>query len=99
MTKIAVTREDGPGGGRYVAIVDGLESELSYSCAIREGQKVIVAEHTGVPQALSGRGIGLALVARAVEDAQAEGLKIAPHCSFVRVHLQRNRDWRNLVAE
>jgi predicted GNAT family acetyltransferase len=99
MTNISITREDDPGGGRYVAVVDGLESELTYTRATRHGQKLIVADHTGVPRVLAGRGVGLALVARAVEDARAEGAKIAPHCSFVRVHMQRNRDWRDLVAE
>jgi len=99
MTHIAITREDEPGGGRYVAVVDGLESELTYTRVTRHGIKLIVADHTGVPRALAGRGIGLALVARAVDDARAEGAKIAPHCSFVRVHMQRNRDWRDLVAE
>lgn len=99
MTDIAITREDGPRGGRYVAVVDGLESELTYARAMQHGQKLIVAEHTGVPRALSGRGIGLALVARAVEDARAEGAKVAPHCSFVRLHMQRNAGWRDLIAE
>jgi predicted GNAT family acetyltransferase len=99
MTDIAITREDDGKHGRYVAVVDGLESELIFSRIRRGGQSVIVADHTGVPSALEGRGIGLALVRRAVEDAQAEGAKIAPLCSFVRVHMQRNKEWRDLIAD
>jgi predicted GNAT family acetyltransferase len=99
MTDIPITREDDILGGRYAAIVDGVESELTYSRIKRHGQKLIVADHTGVPRQLSGRGVGLALVKRAVEDAKAEGVKIVPACSFVRVHMERNKDWRGLIAE
>lgn len=99
MADVDITREDDGHGGRYVAIVDGLESELTYSRIMRKGRKLLVADHTGVPRALSGRGIGFALVKRAVEDARAEGVKIVPNCSFVRVHMERNKEWRDLIAE
>lgn len=96
---IDVSRDDQGAYGRYFAVVDGLESELTYQRVKRDGQALIIADHTGVPRQLSGRGIGLALVKRAVEDARAEGAKIVPLCSFVRVHMQRNKDWRELIAE
>jgi len=98
MADIPVTREDSQTGGRYVAVVDRLESEMTYTWAKSKGRKVMVADHTGVPSALSGRGVGLALVKRAVEDARAEGFRILPHCSFVRVMLARHKDWQDVLA-
>ena len=37
------------------------------------------------------------LEARAVEDARAERFRIVPHCSFVRVMLQRHKDWQDVL--
>ncbi len=95
---IIVTRE-GAAEGRYVAIVDGLESEMTFSRARQGKRDLMIIDHTGVPKALSGRGVGLALVARAVEDARAENVRIVPHCSFVRVMLQRHKAWRDVIAD
>ncbi len=96
---ISISREGDAHGGRYVSVVDGHESEMTYAWASQHGRKLMIVDHTGVPKALSGRGVGLALVARAVEDARAEGFRIVPHCSFVRVMLQRHKDWQDVAAE
>lgn len=96
MAGIVVRREETETGGRYVARVDGLDSELTFTRAARKGQKLLIANHTGVPSALSGKGVGLALLGQAVEDARAEGFRIVPHCSFVRVMLQRHKDWQDV---
>ena len=99
MADITVRREDTETGGRYVARVDGLDSELTFTRATRKGRKLVIADHTGVPSALSGKGVGLALLKQAVEDARAEDFRIVPHCSFVRVMLQRHKDWRDVVEK
>lgn len=98
-TNIVVRREGDALGGRYVAIVDGLESEMTYAREQRAARDLMVIDHTGVPKALSGRGVGLALVARAVEDARAERFRIVPDCSFVRAMLRRRKDWRDVLAD
>jgi uncharacterized protein len=95
---ITVKREETEAGGRYVTRVGGVESEMTFTRARRAGQNLMIIDHTGVPSALSGRGVGLALVARAVEDARAEKFRIVPHCSFVRVMLQRHKDWQDVLA-
>ena len=95
---IVITREGGA-QGRYLALLGGVESELTFT-RIKQGKRdLMIVDHTGVPKALSGRGVGLALVARAVEDARAEGFRIVPHCSFVRVMLQRHKDWQDVLAD
>ncbi|MBI1362223.1 MAG: N-acetyltransferase [Alphaproteobacteria bacterium] len=96
---IGISREGDARGGRYVSVVDGHRSEMTFVWARRAGVKLMIVGHTGVPKALSGRGVGLALVARAVEDARAEGFRIVPHCSFVRVMLQRHKDWQDVAAD
>jgi uncharacterized protein len=95
---ITVKREDTEAGGRYVAVVDGVESEMTFTRARRTGKSLMIIDHTGVPSALSGKGVGLALLARAVEDARARNFRIVPHCSFARVMLQRHKDWQDVVA-
>lgn len=90
-----ITREDGGSRGRYVARIDGQEAELTFA---RAGGGVLIADHTGVPPALEGRGIGSALVDRLVADARREGLKIVPACSFVAARFRAHPDWSDLLA-
>ena len=72
MSDMDVKREDGPTGGRYLVTIDGHTAEMTYSKA---GATRIIIDHTGVPDALRGKGAGQALVQRAVEDARAAGFK------------------------
>lgn len=90
---ITVTREDGESRGRYVAVVDGIEAELTYSKA---GTAGLIADHTGVPEPLSGRGIGTALVKALIADARAGGYRIIPLCPFVAAQFRRHPDWADL---
>ena len=89
-----IRREDAAQGGRYVAVVEGHEAELTFS---RRGADRIVIEHTGVPAALGGRGVGQALVRRAVEDAVAGGVKIVPACSFAAAQIEKHPEWRDVL--
>ncbi|MEL6780995.1 MAG: GNAT family N-acetyltransferase [Pseudomonadota bacterium] len=94
MSDFNVSREDGASGGRYVAIVDGHEAEMTYS---RAGTNRIIIDHTGVPDALRGRGVGLVLVEAAVKDARAEGFKIIPLCPFAKATLEKHPEWADVV--
>jgi uncharacterized protein len=71
---------------RFEATVDGLLCVASY----RRSPGLVDFNHTGVPRALEGRGIAAALVAEALAWAAAEGLKVRPSCSYVRVYMQRH---------
>ncbi|MEH6741683.1 MAG: N-acetyltransferase [Sulfitobacter sp.] len=62
-TDIEITREEGESKGRYVAVVEGHEAETTYS---HLGASTIIIDHTGMPDALRGRGVGVALVRRGV---------------------------------
>jgi uncharacterized protein len=98
MNEPKITREDGPAGGRYVATIDGIEAEaeLIYS---RVGPKLIVAEHTEVPDAFRGRGMGRLLATRMVEDARKDGVKIRAQCAFVNAERKKHPDWADLFEE
>lgn len=94
MSEIEITREDGETGGRYVARLEGHEAEMTYS---RAGPTRIIIDHTGVPDALRGKSVGRALVARAVMDARAEGFKIIPLCPFAKATLAKHPEWQDVV--
>ncbi|MDW4499480.1 GNAT family N-acetyltransferase [Sulfitobacter sp. D35] len=90
MSDPRVRREVEGSKGRYVFEQDGHEAELTFS--ILSPQRVI-ADHTGVPDALRGGGAGLALVTRLVEDARRDGFLIVPLCPFVNAQRRRHPDW------
>lgn len=54
--------------------------------------------HTEVPGAMEGRGVGGRLVAGALADVRARGLRILPLCSFVRHYVETHPEVRDLVA-
>ncbi len=93
--EIEITREEGESKGRYSAVVDGHEAEMTYS---RAGASTIIIDHTGVPDALRGRGVGQALVRRGVEDARAEGRKIVPLCPFAKAQIARHPEWQDVLS-
>lgn len=83
-----------PETGRFEAIVDGLRCEADY----RLDGHLMHMTHTGVPAQLEGRGIAAALVKAALNWARAEGHKVNPLCSYVRVYIKRHPEWQDLLA-
>lgn len=74
--------------------VDGLRCVIDYRLA----DGVMHITHTEVPPALEGRGIAAAMVRFALAHARAQGLKVNPLCSYVRVYMQRHTDTHDLRA-
>ena len=81
--------------GRYVHAADGKEAQMTFT---RIGEKQIIIDHTEVPPAFRGQGIGEALVRRAVEDARMNGLKIRPLCPFAAAQFRRHPEWGDVLA-
>lgn len=92
----AIEREERSGKGRYFARIDGVEAEMTYSLA---GGHTLIIDHTGVPDALRGRGLGQVLVARAVEDARRERRRILPLCPFAKAQISRHPEWQDVLVE
>jgi predicted GNAT family acetyltransferase len=95
MADIEISKEDGETRGRYVATIDGHEAELTYSKLGDSGN--VIADHTGVPEELGGRGIGSALVRHLVEDARNNGFRIMPLCPFVKAQYRKHPDWADVM--
>lgn len=89
-----ISDENGPTGGRYLARLEGVEAEMTFS---RASPQLIIIDHTGVPNSLRGKGVGQALALHAVEAARAGGWKIIPLCPFFKAQAQRHPEWRDVV--
>ena len=94
---VTITKEDGPRGGRYVAHVEGIDAEGEIAFTHR-GSGVISADHTGVPDAMAGKGVAKALLEFMVEDARQTAFRIIPICPFVQKHSARHPEWAELFT-
>lgn len=65
----------------------------------RRHDDVVVFTHTVVPKALEGQGIASRLIAGALADVRAQGLRLVSRCPFVSAYLQRHPEDRDLLAE
>jgi predicted GNAT family acetyltransferase len=61
------------------------------------GEHLIIIDHTDVPEVFRGQGVGVRLVARAVEDARAAGKKIIPLCPFANAQFRRHKEWADVL--
>jgi predicted GNAT family acetyltransferase len=93
---LPIEREDGPTGGVYRATVDGHLAEMTFS---RAGEHILIIDHTDVPEALRGRGVGNQLVARAVADARAADIKIFPLCPFAASQFRRHPEYHDVLSK
>jgi predicted GNAT family acetyltransferase len=81
--------------GKYYAVIDGREAVCEYGPA---GNGALNFFHTYVPSELRGRGIADELVRHALDDVVARGLKVIPSCWFVRVYIDRHRQYQSALA-
>ena len=72
--------EHDTGGKRFFTRLDAGEAYLSYE---RPRQGVLDLQHTIVPPAEQGRGVGESLVRAALDFARENGERIIPTCPFV----------------
>ena len=80
---------------RYELEVEGaLAGVLRYR--VEPGTVVLV--HTDVHPAFEGRGLGGRLVAGALDDIRARGLRTVPHCPFAAAYIRRHPEYQNLVG-
>lgn len=88
MTDAPVDIRDETAEGRLVLEDGGAVAELVYDA--RPGRLILI--HTGVPDALGGRGIGGQLVQAALAKARREQLAVVPWCPFARRWLTDHPD-------
>lgn len=83
-----------PAAGTFSVDVEGQRCVLQY--ALHAGVMRIV--HTGVPEAVGGRGIAAALTRTALEAARAAGWKVLPACSYAAAFVARHPEYADLLA-
>jgi predicted GNAT family acetyltransferase len=94
--EVEIEREDTGSKGRYVYRAGGNEAEMTFSKA---GTRQIIIDHTEVPEAFRGQGVGLRLVERAVADARKDGKTIIPLCPFAAAQFRRHPEWADVLKK
>ena len=79
---------------RFTVTVDGVEAVLDYH---REGDRMVIT-HTGVPDAIGGRGIAGQLTRAAFESARERGWRVQPACSYAAAWAHRHPEYSALLA-
>ncbi len=87
----AITRNDAD--DRFETTVDGVLCVLEYR--LHDG--VMTITHTGVPEAVGGRGIAAALTQHAFDEARRQGWRVVPACAYSVAWLARHADYASLV--
>lgn len=54
--------------------------------------------HTEVPHELEGKGVGTAIIQKALQYAKDLHYSIIPICPFVRAYLKRHPEWNSFVS-
>jgi predicted GNAT family acetyltransferase len=89
--------EDSGSKGRYfLRAPQGAVAEMTFS---KVGEHMIIIDHTEVPDAFRGQGVGLRLVTRAVEDMRSAGKKIIPLCPFANAQFRRHKEWADVLSQ
>ena len=94
MTDVQVS--DNPEKHRYEVVIDGEVAGASY---YRDRDDVRVVTHTEVADEFEGQGVGSRLVAGALDDIRARGLRVTPLCPFAAAYIERHPEYADLVAE
>lgn len=85
---------DDPARERFVITADG-EPAGSVQYQLQDG--LIVFTHTEIDPRFEGRGLGSALIRRALDEARARRIGVLPLCPFVRTYIARHGDYLDLV--
>ena len=80
---------------RFETTIDGITAFLSYQA---RDDGAWDYNHTIVPKALGGRGLGSQLVKFALDHAKSENKKIIASCSFVASYVDKHPEYQDLVA-
>jgi len=91
-----LTVRDNPAVLRYEILRDG---ELLGLIRYRREPGLVVLVHTEVEPSAEGSGVGSRLVAGALDDIRARGLRLVPLCPFVDAYIRRHPEYADLVGE
>lgn len=94
---MTITLEETDSGGRYFLAEDGTDdlAEMTFS---RANEKLIIVDHTYVPDRYRGQGVGRRLVDRLIADARDKHVRIVPLCPFVKAQFQKHPEWNDVLS-
>lgn len=78
---------------RFEAQIGEQTAVLEYTRATR----LIVYNHTEVPQDLEGQGIASQLAKTALEFARSSQLEVMPLCPYVAAYIRRHPEYRDVL--
>ncbi|MFI4891738.1 MAG: GNAT family N-acetyltransferase [Steroidobacterales bacterium] len=90
--KTAIQHDEG--SGVFFADVDGHRAVLEY----RRAGDTLTILHTGVPEAIGGRGIAAELTRAALEFARLRAYRVQPRCSYAAAFMRRHPEYAELIA-
>jgi predicted GNAT family acetyltransferase len=90
------TVADNPERSRYEIRVD---DEVAGAIYYRLEGDTILLDHTEVEDRFEGQGIGSKLARGTLDDVRSRGLRVLPHCGFVRSYISRHDEYVDLVPE
>lgn len=88
---VSISYVDEGSKGRYVAEVEGVTDTADLTLS-KLSDTTIIVDHTGVPDALRGKGLAGALADRVIADARAKGQMIVPLCPFFRAYATKRKE-------
>ena len=88
------TIRDNPALKRYELDVPGGVAFITYM----HKPGVVMLLHAEVPRELRGRGYGAQVTRATLDLLRTEGVKIAPHCSFVATWMHRHPEYRDMLS-
>ena len=72
------------------------DKEMGEMTYVWAGNKIII-DHTEVNPIYKGKGIGYALVEKAVEFAREKGIKIMPLCPFAKATFDKKPEYADVL--
>ena len=100
--KVRIKAEDGTAtelttadlfGGKTVVLV-GVPGAFTSTC-----HNAHIPQFIANADAFRGKGVGVLLVARAVDDARAAGKTIIPLCPFAAAQFRRHPEWADVLKK
>ncbi len=85
-----------PENSRYEIHVDG--EVAGFTEAKERSDGVVLFPHTVVDDAYEGQGVAAQLVTGALDDVRAHGRRIEVTCEYVLGFLEKNPEYRDLLA-
>ena len=91
----AISLDESETKGRFrIQAENSLVAEMTFSKA---GESLIIIDHTEVPEQLSGKGLGVALVKAGVEYARKAGRKVVPLCPYAAHQFRKHAEWHDVL--